>query len=162
MASPESTNKLYEVTSDLSTLGKNHSASKKSLDGQAKIVQSTAGQVVTAYKIVGLANELEGAALAQASVPGVTADPTNLAEPDPKKLLSQPVVGASTAERKIHFGNHPPLPDKDDGLSLGGKYVDAGVGSILPWTPHPQHSYKDNSTRVPNRTGRKRPTTPKL
>jgi hypothetical protein len=96
--------------------------------------------------------------LSESSVPGLTAPNTGLAEAESANLVEQPIVGNSLDERLAHFGSVPPTTPTVTALAAEGNISNPGVGSILPWTPHPQHSYKDNSNRVMNRTGKERPS----
>lgn len=96
--------------------------------------------------------------LSDSSVPGLTAPNTNLSEAETANLVKQPVIGNTLEERLVHYGSLPPTTPAVTALAADGNLSTPGIGSILPWTPHPQHSYKDNSNRVINRTGKERPT----
>lgn len=153
MATSDELNQLFIATSNLQNLGAHHQQAASGLKAQGAVLGNTTEQLVAGYELYGLENDLEAESLALAELPGVTEEPGNLSPADPKKLQPQPRLGETLEERKAHFGHHPPVVGSADGLAA----IAADSQSILPWTPHPQHSYKDNSTRVVNRTGRKRP-----
>jgi len=158
VATSEDLVKLSGAKQLLNTLSLHYNQAEKSISAQVKIMSNTAEQLVAGYSIYGLENNITEN-FAEANVNGLTEPNTSLSEPNTQKLIKQPSAGDTLDDRLTFFGHKPPAI-KSEVLSKSGSLSDTGVGSILPWTPHPQHSYKDNSTRVINRTGNSRPTTP--
>lgn len=149
---------FLESVNTLKNLGIAHSSLAANLDVQTKIVSNTAEQLVNGYKIYGLENNISEN-FSSTSIPGFTAPKETLEDPEESKLVIQPFTGHTLDERLVFFGHKPP-GIKSETIGKPGNLTDPAVGSILPWTPHPQHSYKLNSTRVINRTGKARPEVP--
>lgn len=155
MSSSADINQLFTSTSNLEALGENHKAAAKSVQAQTEITENTLEVMTKAYELAALEKKITN--LPASEEPGITGASQNLTEPDPTKLVTQPHLGDSLEERLVSYGHLPPMLGQTDDIAMAGVLSNPGIGSILPWTPHPQHSYKDNSTRIPNRTGRKRP-----
>ncbi len=155
MATFEELSTLNRCSTNLRNLGKHHKRVVSGLKTQTTVLGNTTEQLVAGYEMYGLENDLVSDSLAQADVPGLTTEASGLQPADAAKLKTQPEVGDSFAERKSFYGNHPPVTGLKEKLASS-----AEANSILPWTPHPQHSYQDNAPRVANRTGRKRPVEP--
>lgn len=149
-------NKLLDATSIFSNLSFNHQSISNYLNAQVAVVKNSAEQLVKGYSIYGLEFSNIGNILTD-NIPGLNSPNTNLALPDPTKLVPQPEAGPSLQERITFYGHTPPQSSSTDAIVGSELPTVEGVGSVLACTPHPQHSYKLNSNRVINRTGKQRP-----
>jgi hypothetical protein len=149
---------INSLKANFNVLKENHDYVSNIIDEQSKTVKNTAEQMVQGYRLYGLEKGLNTAAeLADSHIPGITDYLTGLAPFDPNKLVKLPELGYSLEERINHVGHQVPLVTSTDALVQEASSSTTVVDSVLPYTPHPQHQYKDNSTRVLNRSGQEFP-----
>lgn len=149
-------NKLLDAKNIFSNLSFNHDSIGNYIGAQVGLVKNSAEQLVKGYSIYGLEFGNIGNFITD-NIPGLNAPHTSLAAPDPKKLLPQPEAGPTLQDRLTFYGHVPPQSLRTDAIVGPELPTVEGVGSVLACTPHPQHSYKLNSSRVINRTGKQRP-----